>query len=94
MSEIQDWRVIAIRKINDLRNLPVDWDGYGSQQIEQRAIDTAVSVVLKLPKDLSAPHVAPVPGGGIQLEWQSGTEVEILPNGSMELLVSLKLDQY
>jgi len=36
------------------------------------------------------PHIAPVPGGGIQLEWDRDNrslELEIHPNGHLEFLV-------
>jgi hypothetical protein len=39
--------------------------------------------------DPPEPRVVPVPGGGLQFEWQTATrelELEVLPDGSVEFL--------
>jgi hypothetical protein len=58
-----------------------------------KAIDVSLRLVRKIAEldlgDLPVPHVAPVPGGGIQLEWRVGDrelELEILPDGAIEFL--------
>ena len=79
-----------IDQILGFRDLPENWDSYGSRSIDDRAI--ACSLVLLIQAELEkthAPHVCPVPGGGVQLEWQSGQralELEALPDGSAQFL--------
>lgn len=49
-----------------------------------------IFVVIQPTENLPTPHISPVPGGGIQFEWQKGyreLELEILPNRSIEFLV-------
>ena len=36
------------------------------------------------------PHITPVPGGGVQFEWECfgrALEIEVLPDGTIEVLV-------
>ena len=79
-----------IDQILGFRDLPENWDSYGSRSIDDRAI--ACSLVLLIQAELEkadAPHVCPVPGGGVQLEWQAGQralELEALPDGSAQFL--------
>jgi hypothetical protein len=79
-----------IDQLLGFRSLPPDWDSYGSRPIDDRAI--ASGLVLLIQADLEkahAPHICPVPGGGVQLEWQVGQralELEALPKGSVEFL--------
>ena len=79
-----------IDQILGFRALPQNWDSYGSRPIDDRA--TACSLVLLIQAELHeahAPFVSPVPGGGVQLEWQFGRralEFEALPDGSAQFL--------
>ena len=79
-----------IDQILGFRALPPNWDSYDSRPIDDRAI--ACSLVLLIQAELPmahAPFVSPVPGGGVQLEWQLGQralEFEALPDGSAQFL--------
>ena len=87
------WELEALRGVFRAEALQRDWDSYGSPPPTLVAVNTSLSLLrgiaqLDLP-DLAVPHVAPVPGGGIQLEWGAGErqlEFEILPDGSVDYL--------
>lgn len=92
LSDGHPWMRTALRKITELVEMPENWDGYGSCRIQQSAHRKATSIISELLSKTSmpAPQIFPVPGGGIQFEWQmahGGAELEILPNGSMEYLI-------
>ncbi|HEY9833366.1 MAG TPA: hypothetical protein V6D26_22630 [Stenomitos sp.] len=94
LSKLSPWQLNTIRGIAKLANLPDNWDGYGSSKIQQKALETAFHLVLAIQlEEPPTPHISPVPGGGIQLEWQTSTrelELEILPDGSIEFLTVLE----
>jgi hypothetical protein len=79
-----------IDQLLGFRSLPPDWDSYGSRPIDDRAITCGLVLLLQAEGEMAhAPHVCPVPGGGVQLEWQVGQralELEVLPKGSVEFL--------
>lgn len=91
---LSSWQLNTIRAIAKLARLPDDWDGYGSSKIQPKALGTACDLVLAIQvEEPPTPHISPVPGGGIQLEWQTSTrelELEILPDGSIEFLTVLE----
>ena len=93
---LSSWQLNTIRAIAKLANLPDDWDGYGSSKIQPNALTTAFHLVLAIQvEEPPTPHISPVPGGGIQLEWQASTrelELEILPDGSIEFLTVLEVN--
>jgi hypothetical protein len=84
------WQVEAIKKVLSYRTLPNNWDSYGSGPVTDEAIMAAVSLLDMIPSVRPiAPRSVPVSGGGVQFEWSHGPkelEVEIRPNGSLELL--------
>jgi hypothetical protein len=71
--------------------LPENWDSYGSRPIQPAAIERASEALDFLSSiNLPPPQIFPVPGGGLQLEFeQDGRELEIefLPDGSTEYLM-------
>ncbi len=94
LSKLSSWQLNTIRAIAKLGSLPDNWDGYGSSKIQPKALATAFHLVLAIQvEEPPTPHISPVPGGGIQLEWQTSTrelELEILPDGSIEFLTVLE----
>ncbi len=80
------WLRTAQKKITELTQLPENWDSYGSRPIQPSAIEQAADLLALLSRlDLPRPEIFPVPGGGIQIEFQQDRrelEIEILPNGS------------
>lgn len=79
-----------IAELEELAELPENWDGYGSPPIQPPVKKTAYQLLEFLEKlVMPSPHVAPVSGGGLQLEWQAGKrelELEIFPNGEVSFL--------
>ncbi|MBS1789107.1 MAG: hypothetical protein JST85_15370 [Acidobacteria bacterium] len=77
-------------KVSDLSKLPENWDSYGSRTVQPPAIEQATALLRQLASfNLPQPDVFPVPGGGIQVEFQLESrelEIEILPNGQIEYL--------
>lgn len=78
----------ALDTVARLAILPANWDSYGSQPIQREAIHAARQLLTIMDLEmLPAPHIAPVPGGGIEIEFaQAGRELEfsIYPDGSIE----------
>jgi hypothetical protein len=82
----------AVRTISGLMHLPPNWDSYGSPRIQEATVRRAVQVLYIVEKEKMAPpspHIVPVSGGGLQIEWRTGgreLEIELLPDGSIEFL--------
>jgi len=80
----------SLEKIVQLAELPPGWDSFGGPPLQQQAIESAL-FVLKLAEriGLPAPHLGPVSGGGIQLEWRvqsAWLEMYAWPHGKVETL--------
>ena len=93
LERLNTWQVHALREIQSVASLPVNWDSAGSPPPTAKAIKTAINHLRRLTelRDLWNPHVAPVSGGGIQLVWVTASrqlDLEVLPNGTIEYLVS------
>ena len=92
VSELSQWQIDAIRKLVQLLALPRDWDSYGSPPPSEVAVKAAGSLILDIDLDyFVSPHIVPVSGGGVQLEWRVGSrelEIEIDDEGSAEYLKS------
>lgn len=86
----RSWLHLAESKISELSKLPENWDSYDSRAIQQPAIEQATALLFKLANlNLPPPDIFPVPGGGLQLEFQQESrelEIEILPDGQTEYL--------
>jgi hypothetical protein len=58
--------------------------------VTDRALFALIELLHRLThRDLPPPHLSPVPGGGLQLEWElppRGLELEVLPDGSVAFL--------
>ena len=84
------WLSSAIRALLELRKLEDDWDGSGSPPITPSAVECARALLVALEiDDPPEPQIVPVPGGGLQIEWESAErelEIEILPSGAIEYL--------
>lgn len=91
LAQASPWLLSALRKVAELANLPEGWNGYGSPQIQQPAVERVSNVLDCLSAlDLPTPQIFPVSGGGIQIELrqdQRELEIEVLPDGSIEYLL-------
>lgn len=87
------WVIEPIQATLRLQRLSPGWDRAGSPPPNETAVVTAIQIITNVARlgydDFPAPHVFPVPGGGVQLEWQHGErqlEIEVLPNGVAEFV--------
>lgn len=80
----------AIKRLIAIRDLPHNWDSYGSPPPSESAIDAAIQLLIGIDLDeLASPRIVPVSGGGVQLEWEVGArelELEIINDGSIRYL--------
>ncbi len=85
-----NWLSSALHRIRQISELPENWDSYGSTKVTSKALEASKTVLYQLHEEvLPDPFICPVPGGGIQFEWEVGTrelELEFMPNGSIEFL--------
>ncbi len=84
------------QRLTDLSMLQADWDSYGASPISDRAVDRARRFLSELVKefpeagDISPYTIAPLPSGGVQLEWrgpQRALEIEISAAGRFSSLL-------
>jgi hypothetical protein len=73
------WLIKARDDIAQLKNLPDNWDSYGSPSIPTRLFENAKNFLTSLEfENISPPRVVPISGGGLQFEWQQGhREIEV-----------------
>lgn len=78
-----------VKELTRLMELPSRWDGRQAQPIKPETVFAGVAVLANLVDYTSElPQFFPLPGGGIQVEWLSGThEVEIQIDQSGEAWV-------
>jgi hypothetical protein len=85
------------RRLDELAALPDDWDSYGAPPLSATSIKEARGVLLALTEqpplldgcEVNPTHIAPLPSGGVQLEWsgaQADIEVEVDPEGALAYL--------
>jgi hypothetical protein len=82
----------SLRQLEAIRELPENWDSYGSVPPSSTSIWEARKLILDALKECdSLPYfVAPLSGGGVQLEWRGikrELEVEIGARGEFGYLV-------
>ena len=73
------WLEPTVRTLQDLLQLPQDWDGYGSVQVrEDIAQQVLMALVEVMENDSCAPSVVSLSDGGVQVEWhRRGRNLEI-----------------
>ena len=86
----------SYQRLTELSMLQADWDSYGASPISDRAVDRARRFLFHLMQefpeagDISPYTVAPLPNGGVQLEWrgpQKALEIEIDAAGRFSSLL-------
>lgn len=73
------WLIGGIRWLDDiefeldeLKTLEENWDSYGGQPIDRELIPKAMELLRAIRSSgVSKPFVAPVPNGGINIEWNT-----------------------
>ena len=87
----------SFKQVSELAKLEQDWDGEGSEAPGARVVECAERLLIELCQrfgqqagDSIRPSVvAPIPGGGIYLEWRSPLaefQVDVLPDGKLGYL--------
>ncbi len=80
----------TIAQIDRLKELPLDWNGYGAQPIDVELIEQAKSFIKRLPDNIiDAPAVVPMTRGRLQFEWHRGNrslELEFESTGRLHYL--------
>jgi hypothetical protein len=81
----------TLTALDTLRSLPRDWDHYGADPIDPRAIGYARAIVTNHPASV-APQVVPLPRGRVQLEWRKpgrALDVAIYTDGWVHYLLTI-----
>lgn len=80
----------SIHRVQQLKAMPPNWDGYGSPPIQPSAVSVTIQLMRAIARISSLPpHIVPVSGGGLQLEWAIGQrelEIGVAPSGSLDYL--------
>jgi len=84
----------SLKTLFELRNLPPNWDSYGSPPPTSEASSSASQIlqITSSMENIPPPHVIPISGGGIQINWRKRNrelDIEILQNGNIEFLKSV-----
>lgn len=92
LNRVADWYLDSLETVRRLGDMADGWDGYGGPAIAVKAT-MAMKYLLSLVslQRVLPPHIAPVSGGGLQLEWDyrnRSLELEIRPSGNLEYLVT------
>ncbi len=70
------------RRLIEISSLLPGWDGYNSPSIAMDAIETGIQLLLAMfifgQGHLPIPFVAPLPDGGLELEWEIEPEKELM----------------
>lgn len=86
----RSWLLSAADSVAKLAALPDNWDGSGSPRVKPATVTRAVEVLYTLGVAVEPmSHACPIPGGGLQLEWDVPgryLEIEVFPDGSVEYL--------
>lgn len=91
LMEFGPWTRNARERVRALANLELGWDGKNASPIRDAARGQVFGIIDALTKlGMPAPHIVPIPNGGIQLEWRNNVgefEIEVSPEGAVGFLV-------
>ena len=86
----EPWARDVSISLGELARLPVGWDTYGSPPPSLDLVWQVLWLLVCIERtDLPLPVAVPLPGGGVQLEWETASrelEVEFHPNGPARYL--------
>jgi hypothetical protein len=84
------WLEHSVKRVQDLAAMEDGWDSYGGRRIQPNAIANTLKLLAALEAlHFPAPHIAPVSGGALQVEWRLHTrelEIAIHANGAVDYL--------
>lgn len=83
-----------LQRLRELAQLKSGWDGFAANPLSSLAVASAVLAAFEVLSTYGeAPNfIAPIPDGGVQVEWESGEsalELTIGPDGYKEILLVL-----
>lgn len=88
--DLSQRQVQAIKRLIEVLSLSENWDSYGSPPPNLNSVDVAIILLTKIDlDDIPIPHIVPVSGGGIQLEWSAAArelELEISHDGLVQYM--------
>jgi hypothetical protein len=79
------WADLAQSRLNELLRLPWNWDTHGARRIRFEMASAIVELLADWLLDYDeAPHLSPLPSGGISAAWRGNgiVDVDLEPNGS------------
>lgn len=81
----------SFKTLFSYRQLPENWDSYGSLPPTDDAINSAEAILKRTfyMKALSPPYLRPLSGGGIQISWKATSrelDLAILKDGQVDFL--------
>lgn len=91
------WKAAAFNRLDEIKALNDNWDGYGSPAIPAGLISGMASLINAirdddLPRDVPAPMISPA-SDGIQIEWnggRGGVEIILHRDGTWASVVELE----
>ena len=86
----RSWYKPTLKRLERFLSYGDDWDGYGAQKINERAVGRTMVILYLVALEGPDPVVVPLSHGGIQIEWyhnDTEVEVEVLPDGNMSIFI-------
>jgi hypothetical protein len=83
------WLSAALQRIEHIRNLDDNWDGYGAGPIRADVLSYALRLLQTVMDDAPAPQLTPMSHEGVLIEWaRGGVHLEIEIEDAGEAFVS------
>ncbi|WP_419551427.1 hypothetical protein [Candidatus Poriferisodalis sp.] len=83
---IPAWLPAVEQRLRGFLELPENWNGYGEQRINHRAVNGALGLLESLGPHIAKPIASPLPDGGVQMEWiRDRFELEVEVRAGMPL---------
>lgn len=86
------WWESTLEALQELLHLPENWNSYGARRVTPEAVVAVIMLIdATMSHDTLPPVVVPTVGGGVQLEWHTGSidfEVAVTPSGRYSVFYS------
>lgn len=90
---VTPWVILPVKGVIGLEHLPRNWDGYGSPPVGRETANLAIAFIRQIAglgiDVLPIPHVGPIVGGGVALEWAVGNRqvtLSVFPDATAEFV--------
>lgn len=95
VGELPQWMRDALSRLNQVAQMPSNWDTYGAIPVNQRTLEHALLVLTKLmPSSKRLPQILASSHGGVLLQWDDGRrELEVSVDGPMRGTVYFSDDE-